>query len=223
MKSCTIAAAAALLVFASAGMAQSRTLQFDVNNLAFQAYNAQGQSSAFGGVTHSGRLDLFDDLPLSELLSVSIRVGTLPFATQPYSGSLTHMAMSIALSNGAVTGGSLTLEVNGGPGVGDRYSALFGAAGTVTTYIGGGYKVEGLSFTGLFSDNDFAGIPVADFFASQGGTQNQGSFIAFKIQPNGTGAGHADTDIFVTSVVPSPGSMACLAAAGVVVLRRRRR
>lgn len=222
MKSCTIAAAAALLVFASAGMAQSRTLQFDVNNLGFQAYNQQGQSSAFGGLTHSGRLDLFDDLPLSELLSVSIRTGSGPFITQPYSGGLTHMLMSIVLSNGAVTGGSLILEVNGGPGVGDRYTANFSAAGNISTYIGGGFKVEGLSVAGLFSDNNFAGVAVADFFASQGGTQNQGSFIGFKIQPNASGAGHADTDIFVTTV-PSPGSMACLAAAGVVALRRRRR
>ncbi len=222
MKSSIIAAGAALLVFASAGMAQTRTLQFDVNNLGFQAFNGQGQSSAFGGLAHSGRLDLFEESPITELLSVSIRTGSGPFIMQPFVGTLTNMAMSLTMTNGAVTGGSLILDVNGGPGPGDRYSATLSAAGAVSTYIGGGFKVEGLTISGSFSDANFGGVAVADFFASQGGPQNQGSFIGFKIQPDASGAGHADTDIFVTTV-PSPGSMACLAAAGIVAIRRRRR
>lgn len=222
MKCIGSAVSAALLVFASTGMAQSRTLQFDVNNLGFQAFNQLGQSSAFGGLTHSGRLDLFEDLPLSELLSVSIRNGTGPFTVQPFVGSLTNMAMSLLLTNGAVTGGSIVLDVNNGPGVGDRYTASIGAAGIVTNYIGGGFKVEGLTLSGSFSDDNFGGVAIADFFATQGGTQNQGNFIGFKIQPDASGAGHADTDIFVTAI-PGPGSMGCLAAAGLVAIRRRRR
>ncbi|MBX3377721.1 MAG: hypothetical protein KF678_12045 [Phycisphaeraceae bacterium] len=219
-----VIAATALTVFVSAGHAQQRTLQFDVNNLAFQAFNAGGQASAFGGLTHTGRLDFFEDSILSELLSVSIRVGANPFQVQPsYSGTLTDFAMTINLVNGAVTGGNLSFDVNGGPGIGgDRYSASFSAAGVVSNYIGGGFKVEGLSFAGTFSDGDFAGVPIADFFAAQGGAFLPGDFIAFKIQPNASGAGFADTDIFVTNV-PTPGAVLCAGLGGLLCLSRRRR
>lgn len=217
-------AATAMCVFATAGLAQQRTLQFDINNLGFQAFNAGGQASAFGGLSHTGRLDLFESASISELLSVSVRVGTGPFQIQPsFSGTLTDMAMSILLSSGNVTGGTLSFDVNGGPGLGgDRYTASFSAAGNVTTYIGGGFKVEGLSFSGAFSDANFAGVPIADFFAAQGGTFLNGDFIAFKIQPNANGAGQADTDIFVTNV-PSGGTIACLGLGGVLCAGRRRR
>ncbi len=215
----------ALLVFASAGLAQQRTLQFDINNLSFQAFNSGGQASAFGGLTHTGRLDLFENTTLSELLSVSLRTGVSPFQVQPnYTGSLTDMAMSISLSSGQVTGGTLSFDVNGGPASGgDRYTANFSASGSISSYIGGGWKVEGLSFSGAFTDSDFAGVPIPDFTNSQGGgTFLTGSFIAFKIQPNAGGAGFADTDIFVTNV-PTPGSIACLSLGGLLCFGRRRR
>jgi hypothetical protein len=222
----TMAAAAvgvALLACSSLSVAQQRALQFDINNLGFQAFNSAGQSSAFGGLTHSGRLDLFEEVSLSELLSVSLRVGNGPYQIQPsFTGTLTNLAMSIVLTGGDVTGGSLTFDVNGGPGSGgDRYSATIGVGGEVTNYVGGGFKVEGLTFAGAFSDANFSGVPIADFFAAQGGAFLPGDFITFKIMPNASGAGNADTDIFVTNV-PTPGSIACLGLAGLVCTRRRR-
>ncbi len=213
-----------LVAGVSLANAQDRTLQFDVNNLAFQARNAQGQAVAFGGLTHTGSLDLFEETSLSELLSVSIRNGVNPFQVQgSFTGSLTDMAMTLSLINGTVTGGSITLDINGGPGGGgDRYAATIGVGGAVSTYIGGGFKVDGLTFAGTFSDVNFSGVPIPDFIASQGGgTYLQGSFLAFKIQPSAGGSGHADTDIFVTSI-PLPGSISCLVAAGLISFRRRR-
>ena len=201
-----------------------RTLQFDVNHLAFQAYDGQGVASPFAGTTHTGRLDLFEETSLSELLSLSIRNGVNPFIVQnSYTGTLTDMAMSISLSGGNVTGGTLTLDVNGGPSIGgERYTATFSAAGNVTTYVGGGFKLEGLSFGGNFNDANFSGVPIADFFAAQGGPFLSGDFIAFKVQPTGTGSGHADTDIRVTTV-PTQGAVACFALAGLTCAKRRRR
>jgi len=214
----------AMLAGASMSVAQQRSLQFDINNLAFQAFNAGGQASPFGGVSHSGRLDLFDDAVLTELLSVSLRVGNNPYQVQnSFTGVLSDMAMSISLAGGSVTGGTLSFDINGGPGSGgDRYSATIGVGGAVSTYIGGGFKVEGLTFSGAFSDGDFSGVPIPDFFAAQGGTFLPGDFIAFKIMPNANGAGQADTDIFVTNV-PTPGSIACLGLAGIACFGRRRR
>lgn len=218
-------AVAAIAMFASSSVsvAQLRALQFDINNLGFQSFNGAGQASAFGGLTHTGRLDLFDVPALTELLAVSLRTGVGPYVVQPgFTGVLTDMSMSIILTAGDVTGGSLSFDVNGGPGGGgDRYSANIGLGGEVTTYVGGGFKIDGLSLAGRFSDANFAGVPIADFFAAQGGSFLPGDFLTFKIQPNATGAGNADTDIFVTNV-PAPGSIACLGLAGLVCVRRRR-
>lgn len=213
-----------VLAFAGTAFAQQRSLQFDINNTSFQAYNAGGQAAPFGGLTHTGRLDFIETLSVTQLLSVSVRNGNDPYQIVPtFSGTLSDLAMSVNLSNGAVTGGSLSFDVNGGPpGGGDRYTATFSAAGNVTTFVGGGFKVEGLSFTGRFSDSNFAGVPIPDFFAAQTGAFLNGDFIAFRIEPNATGGGQADTDIFVTNV-PSAGSFACLGLGGLLCLPRRRR
>lgn len=209
----------AVALFAQAGLAQ-RVLQFDLNNLAFQAMNSAGAPSAFGGLTHTGSLNLSDSLPTSQLLAILISTGGGPFVNQagaPW--NLTDCVLNINLSNGNVTGGTFSVDLNGGPsGGGDRYSATIGSAGNVTTYVGGGFKVEGLTLAGHFSDATFGTVDVSDFFAA---SSLQGSFLTFRIQPNASGAGYADTDAFV-SAVPAPGSMALLAA-GCFVMRRRRR
>lgn len=217
------AAVTAVVLFAQAGVAQIRTLQLDVNNLAFQAQNAQGQPVPFGGVSHTGSLVLTDLLPTTELVGIAIRNGNGPFINQPGAPwNLTDATMVINLSNGMVTGGTFTVDINGGPASGDRYTATIGAAGSVSTFIGGGFKVEGLTASGMFSDASFGTVNVADFFADQSTPPGLlGSFLAFKIQPNASGAGFADVDAFVQTI-PAPGSLACLGAA-VLVARRRRR
>ena len=216
------AALTAVFLCAQAGLAQSRVLQFDLNNLGFQAYNVLGAPAPFGGLTHTGALDLFDSLPTTQLLAVLISTGGGPFQNQPGAPwNLTDCVLNINLSNGNVTGGSFSVDINGGPGGGgDRYSASIGAAGSVSTYVGGGFKIEGLTLAGSFSDASFGPVNVSDFFS--GSPNLQGSFLTFRIQPDANGAGFADTDAFVSNV-PAPGSMACLAAAVFVACRRRRR
>ncbi len=224
-RSATFAAAAsAVALFAQAGLAQSRILQFDVNNLSYQALNAAGAPSAFGGTTHTGSLVLTDLLPNTELVAIAISTGGGAFTTQPGAPwNLTDASLVINLNNGAVTGGSFLLDINGGPaGGGDRYTANVGSAGAVGTYVGGGFTVEGLTLAGNFSDASFGPVNVADFFAAQGGNLLQGSFLAFKITPDAGGGGYADVDAFVSNV-PAPGTLACFAGAGLLVARRRRR
>jgi len=218
------ATASAIALFAQAGWAQSRILQFDVNNFKYQTLNSAGAPSAFGGTTHTGSLVLTDLLPTTELLAIAIATGGGGFIPQPGSPwNLTDASLTVNLNSGNVTGGSFLIDINGGPaGGGDRYSATVGAVGNVSTYVGGGFKVEGLTLAGSFSDASFGPINVADFFAAQGGNLLQGSFLAFKITPDANGAGYADVDAFVSNV-PAPGSLACLAGAGLLAARRRRR
>jgi hypothetical protein len=218
-----LAAVTAALLFAQAGVAQTRMIQFDVNNLAFQAQNAAGAPVPFGGVSHTGALVLSETLPTTQLVAISIRDGVGPFVEQggaPW--NLTDVSMTINLVNGMVTGGSFLLDINGGPAAGDRYSAAIGAGGAVSPFVGGGFKIEGLTQNGLFSDAAFGPINIADFFAAQGTPPFlTGSFLNFKIQPTAGGSGFADVDAFVSNI-PTPGSIACMAM-GLVIARRRRR
>jgi hypothetical protein len=211
---------AVVSICAQAGLAQ-RTLQFDVNNLAFQAENSGGVAVPFGGVTHTGSLNLSDSLPTSQLLGIGISTAGGPFVDQPGAPwNLTDFVLNITLNNGNVTGGQFSIDVNGGPSAGgDRYSATVGSGGAVTPFVGGGFKVEGLTMAGHFSDSSFGPVDVSDFFAAP---SLGGSFLTFRIQPNSTGGGYADTDAFVTPV-PQPAGSLALVAAGMMVARRRRR
>jgi hypothetical protein len=222
MKYAVAAALSVSLIAIQATSAQERTLQLDVNNLAFQSRNALGAGAPFGGLTHTGSLHMMFQPAQTELLGTLMRSGTGPFLLQPSVGDLTAATVHIELSGGAVTGGSMSFDINGGPGSsGDRYSALISPGGNVAPFIAGGFQIEGLSSSGMFSDANFGGIDISDFFSNQGGTFLPGYFFTFRIQPNAQGTGSADIDVFVTNI-PAPGSMLCLAAGGLIAMRRRR-
>lgn len=210
------------MAFVPTAIAQERTLQLDVNNIAFQARNALGAPSAFGGLTHTGSLHMMYEAPHTELLAVLIKTGAGPFLPQAFMGSLTGATVHIDLNAGAVTGGSMLFDVNGGPATGgDRYSAIIGASGQVSTFVGGGFQIEGLTNSGMFSSPSYGSVNIADFHANQGGNFLIGSFLSFRIQPNAAGAGTADIDVFVSNI-PSPGAFALLATGGLFAMRRRR-
>jgi MYXO-CTERM domain-containing protein len=217
-----IAAAVTMMGLAAPCALGQRTMQFDVNGLDFQARNSAGAPAPFGGVTHTGSFVLNDVIPPSLLVDLAIRAAPgAPFLAQP-SQNMTDFTMVINLSSGNVTGGTLSIDINGGPsGGGDRYSASLSAAGGVEPFVGGGFMIEGLSTTGMFSDALFGPIDIADFVEAEGGAGLNGSFLAFRINPDATGAGNADIDAFVTA--PTPGAAVCLGLGGLVALRRRRR
>jgi len=217
-------ACAAALMCAQSGLAQTRVMQFDMNNLAFQARNGQGAPAAFGGLSHTGSIVFSEQLPTSELVSVLMRAGAGPFVPQPGTPwALSTSTLTITLNNGVVTGGSMNLEIDGGPSLGgDSYSASINPGGTVNTFVGGGFTIEGLASDGLFSDTSFGPVGVADFVSAQTGAPFlNGSFLAFRIQPNANGAGYADIDAFVSNI-PAPGSLALLGVGMIFGARRRR-
>lgn len=212
-----VTAAAALAAVCGMAPAQ-QTLQFDVNNAYFQARDAAGADAAFGGTSHTGSLVFDFSAPFTKLKSVAIRSAPdSAFENQlSYFGTLTDFDMVIELVAGAVTGGSIRLAVD----TGDVYEAeIVHGIGSVKGTAIGGFTVDPLTQDGAFSDADFAGVDVGAWFAQNGSLL--GYELAFKIQPTGAGNGYADADIFV--VVPSPGSLACLGLAGLVVASRRRR
>jgi hypothetical protein len=202
---------------AAPAAAQVRMLQLDINALAFQAQNAAGAPAPFGGLTHTGTLVLQDDLPTSVLNDIAIQSGgSGPFLPQSFTGSLGTTLVTINLSNGNVTGGSMSVNVGS-----DSYSANFNAVGSVALFVGGGFQIEGLSSGGMFSGPSFAGVAIPDFFANQVGGGLPGAYLNFRIQPNTSGAGFADLDVFVSNI-PAPGALLLLALGGITALHRRR-
>jgi hypothetical protein len=214
MKRVTCAAAMAMVLAASAAVNAAQTLQFDLNAFATQARNSGGVNSPFGGLTHTGSVAF--SLGSGVLNSVSVSTNGGPFINQGFVGTLTGLSGQINLNNGLVTGGNLLITVNGGS---DTYSTSIASVGQVSTYVGGGFKIEGLTVNGVFSDALFGNVNVSNWF-------NQtlaGSFLQFNFSPDANGAANADMDVFVTVVPLPPASFAGLATlCGLFVWRRAR-
>ncbi len=218
-----IAASVLTALAAQTASAQVRMMQLDVNGASFQSMNSAGQAAPFGGTTASGSLVFTEQVSVTELLSVGISTSGGPFMPQaPDPWNLTNLAITINLNNGNVTGGSISLDINGGPTAGDNYHATIGAAGGVSTYVGGGFLVQGLTLNGAFSDAMFDATPIPDFFNQQNPPFLSGSFLIHLDAPNPDGSGSADLDGFVSNI-PGPSSATCLITAGILAGARRRR
>lgn len=213
---------AAVLVAGTAAVADP-TLQMDINNMHFQALDSGGNATSFNGTSHTGAMRLDFDADFSRLVDISISdglsgsgsgVGAVP--------TLTGFSGLINLSNGQVTGGNLSVTVEGG----GTYTAQIGSGGGVDNFVGGGFTIEGLTFDGNFSSADFGGVDVTPWFNGQDGPQSLlGSFLTFIFDPTAGGDGYADMDLFVVVPLPPAGwaGMATLAGVmGLGYIRRRR-
>lgn len=212
------AAVTAVALCTQAGLAQTRMLQFDLNNLHLQARDGSGANSAFGGLSHTGSVVLTEMVPPSELAALGISTNGGPFIIQGGPWTLASVNITINLSSGNVTGGTFNVAVTGG----DSYTANIGNVGSVAPFVGGGFTIEGLTNGGHFSDATFGTVNISDFFNAQSGSGLNGSLLSFRINPDASGAGFADVDAFVSNV-PTPGTISCLAAAALVAIPRRRR
>jgi hypothetical protein len=210
MKRGILSAAIATAIAAGSATA-SQTLQMDVNAIGIQALNGAGAPSAFGGLTHTGSVSLNFVTNITYMAGVFI-----DGVDQNFTSTLTNFNGSINLTNGQVTGGNLLVTIDGG---GDTYSCQIAASGHVESYVGGGFKIEGLTFNGVFSDNQFGNVNVTPW--AGGGLP--GSFLQFNFSPNAQGGGFADMDLFVNVVPLPPAALTGLASmAGIALLRRRR-
>ncbi len=212
-------------IIASAGITAaavaSPTLQLDLNALAIQVKDANGNNSAFGGTGHSGKV-MLDKGSFGVLFAVGLQsIPNGPFVNQGFSGTLFDVDGEILLSGGNVVGGFLDIFVDGGA---DSYTCKIvnGQGSVKPSLIGGGFTIDGLTFEGKFSGPFFSNVDVSQFFNAQGVGGLPGSFLQFNFDPNASGAGFADIDAFVTVPLP-PAAWAGLATlAGVMAFRRLR-
>jgi hypothetical protein len=211
--------AAAMVLAAASAASADITLQMDVNGFAVQCKDELGNNSAFGGLGHDGSIEFSTGIAV--LNAVAIKHGAGPFVDQGFSGSLTGFSGEITLLDGEVTGGNLLITIDSG----DTYACdIVANVGEVSNYVGGGFKVEGLTFDGLFTDAVFGNVDITDFFASQGFGLN-GSLLQFNFNPNQAGEAFADMDLFVVVPLPPAGWAGLATLAGVMALgyvRRRR-
>lgn len=212
-----------LIAGTAASADMHKTLQLDINGIGLQARDGAGAATPFGGLGHSGALDFSFAPGVTNLLGVFIQQGMSPPVNQGFNGHLTNFDGVINLHNGAVTGGHLMVTVNGV----DTFTAQVSPGiGQVTPFVGGGYKVEGLTYDGFFSGPMFGNVDVSTWFNIQpilGG--HPGSFLSFNFDPGPTGAAYADMDVFI-EVIPLPpaawmGLATMVGFAGVRYARRR--
>jgi hypothetical protein len=221
----TIGAAGAALLLAGAAANADMVLHLDVNSVHIQATNSAGANSAFGGLNHTGAIHFSFAAGASILAGIDTQTNGAPPVNQNFTGSLVNFTGVINLNSGMVTGGNLAVNINSG----DSYTAqVVPGDGAVSRYVGGGFKIEGLTFDGHFTDSLFGNVNVAPWFNAQQLGGLLGSFLQFNFDPDPTGASFSDMDIFVDAqVVPLPaGAWAGLATlAGIMVanqVRRRR-
>jgi len=212
---------AGALAFASGTAMANQTLQFDLNAAEIQVKDGSGSASAFGGLSHTGSIEL--SLAGATSLDMFKQIGNGPFIDQGFSGSLTDVSGSILLDGGDVTGGGLTIEIDSG----DTYVAtIVGGSGEVeTANTPGGFAIDGLTFAGDFTDAAFGNVDVTDWFDNQDkGSNLLGSFLKFNFDPDSDGNGFADVDHFVVVPLPAPalaGGAMMAGLAGFGVIRRR--
>jgi hypothetical protein len=195
-------------------------LQFDLNGFNTQSTDAGGRAVAFGGTSHTGRINLSKGTGnLAGLYSLNSIGGTqnnLGLATNTF--SLSSFTGDINLTNGRVGGGNITVRLSNG----DSFTTQIAAGtGSVTRFIGGGFIVQALTTRGFFNDNRFGNVDVSRWFNNQGNNGLAGSMIQFRFLPNGSGFSTADMDLFVDAVPLPPAAWAGLGTLALVGAYRR--
>ncbi len=208
MKHTIILTAIALAAAAGSASAGVANVRYDTNNLTASA------GGPFGGTTHTGAITITHN-------ATSTLNGIVIFGvSQPFTGALASFSATINLVNGFVTTGSLSTVLTDG----SRYDAsINGGGGRVVFQAGRGFRIDGLTFNGNFSNlvggTNFGGVNVAAAVGA-GASNYDGSFLLTSFNPDASGV--TNQAQFETYIFPTPGSAALLGLAGLAAARRRR-
>lgn len=212
----TACVCAAVLALALAGAAHAASqLGLDFNSLTAQAQDSGGNNTAFGGVTHTGKVVLSKG-GAGVLAGVNVDGSPSPSFVAP---TLTSFTGTILLNNGQVTGGSMLATITNPDTSVDTYTfSLVPGSGNVTdpSTIGIQYFIAGLTSNGAFNDGNFSGVPIPDF----GGNVLTGTFFQFKFAPGATSGLDTIVDLDVTvnaAAAPNPIPLPAAVWGGIVL------
>ncbi len=206
-------ACALTAALATAGAAHATFIHFDLNSIMVDA----GEN--FDGTTHTGTLDL--SMTVNSVLE-AIEVDNV---SQSLSGDVATLDGEIVLVNGQVAGGFISFTADNGE---EYLATISGNAGQVNTQAGLGYRIDGLTHSGLLDDLiggfSFAGANLSTNIKTFDPINLDGSFLLHSYGPDANGLdGLVDIDIYTQIAVPAPGPAALgFAAAGIAGVRRRR-
>lgn len=207
MKRSTILAAALVAAAATASQAAT-TLQLDLNSIVVSGGAGFDQN-------FSGTLTLGTDAnsSLAGILLNGTGIG-------PGAGwSLSSLVGTIDISGGTISGGSFTITAGDGISTDTYTAAIVNGVGSITFEAGIGWRLNGVTFNGLFSGDTFAGTDVSVFNAAE---PLSGAFTEFAFSPDAAGIDtDANMDVFVTIPLPTTAAMASLPLLGLAVRRRR--
>lgn len=204
----TIRAILAAGALASSAAFAATSMQIDVNSVAGQARNSAGANSAFGGLTHTGSVVLTSD-PISSAVGFK-----LDEISQVVGSTLQSFSATVNLVNGGVTGGSFSVLMADGS---SYIASILAGQGIVTTQAGQGFKIDGVTFTGVFNGPAFAGLALGQLFPGP----LSGSFLVSAFNPNANGL-DTTTNVELFAAIPTP-MAAGLGAAGLLAASAARR
>jgi hypothetical protein len=206
-----VALGAALLVgsgFAASAQAAS-VLSLDINSVTAQSQDAAGNTVAFSGLTHTGKVVLSKG---STGFVSAIEVDGVN-QMGSFGGELDSVTGEIVLNNGVVTGGTITLTVSPYDDTDTYTFTLTPDAQSKVVQVGSGFLLSSPTSGGAFDDNAFGGIDVSAF----GGSALEGLFVQFNFQPDASGAdANVDMELQINPAGgpgPEPGVVPVPAAA----------
>lgn len=208
MNTKVIALCAGALVAASAANAGVSLFSTDINSMTLSTAGG----AAFGGTTHTGVLTMSANA-LSTLNAV--RFNGVPQPVAP-GVTLAGITGSINLLNGFVQGGAFNITLSDGSAYG---ATIAGGAGRVNVQAVQGFRIDGLTFNGLFTlvGGAFGGV-VLPF----GPGPWAGSLLLSAYAPNANGT-DPTTNFEVYADVPAPGAALGLGMGALALGARRRR
>lgn len=206
----TLSVVSAAVLALSAGASQAAVIQLDINGVQVRT------GGAFDGVTHTGTLTITE-------ATLGSFVDILVDGVSTGSAELSNLLGEIELVNGQVVGGFINVF----DGEGDGYFAAIGEGGRVNTQAGRGFRIDGLTFAGVFATPRgdapfmFGDVDVEAIFGPGAFNESlEGSFLLHSFNPDANGIDPlADLDVWI---VPTPGTAALAALAGVAAIRRKR-
>lgn len=229
-KQFVFAAAVAGAAFGSSPVLASsiHELQLDINSLTIQATNLAGANSAFGELTHTGKLIFTMDVDSTIALSID------GAAQSSFNASFYGLSGAITFVNGVSQGGSMTVKVQNTDTSIDTYSFDIAAGSSLkkpygtSSFLLFGFQLDADTQHGFFNDANYGGTNIAPFYAGQNPLGLEGAFFQLKYVPDARGySNNADVDILTiaeTASVPLPSSAAAgLGLAGLLAVVQWRR